>query len=155
MGTISAVGGGWLANRLAAKYGLYAQSWLVFGLKLVGLPLSFLFYLTDTPAVALAAYWLAVLLISSYLGPTFALIQGLAPLRMRALWAAITLLVINLVGLGLGPTLIGVISDLLRPTFGEESLRWAMLSFAAATPWALYHYWRAGVLLKRKQQAAA
>lgn len=155
MGTISAVGGGWLANRLATRYGLHAQSWMVFALKLVGLPLSFLFYFSDTPEIALPAYWLAVLLISSYLGPTFALIQGLAPLRMRALWAAITLLVINLVGLGLGPTLIGVVSDLLRPTYGEESLRYAMLTFAAATPWALYHYWRAGVLLKRKQQAAA
>jgi len=155
MGTISAVGGGWLANRLATHYGLHAQSWMVFALKLVGLPLSFLFYFSDTPEIALPAYWLAVLLISSYLGPTFALIQGLAPLRMRALWAAITLLVINLVGLGLGPTLIGVVSDLLRPAYGEESLRYAMLTFAAATPWALYHYWRAGVLLKRKQQAAA
>ena len=80
------------------------------------------------------------------LGP---LIQGLAPLRMRALWAAVTLLVINLVGLGLGPTAIGVISDLLRPAFGEDSLRYAMLTFAAATPWALWHYWRAGQLLKR------
>jgi MFS family permease len=155
MGTISAVGGGWLANRLAVRYGLYAQSWLVFALKCVGLPLSFLFYFSDTPEIAIPAYWLAVLLISSYLGPTFALIQGLAPLRMRALWAAITLLVINLVGLGLGPTLIGIVSDLLRPQFGEESLRWAMLTFAAATPWALYHYWRAGVLLKQKQQEAA
>lgn len=155
MGTISAVGGGWLANRLAARYGLHAQSWMVFALKCVGLPLSFLFYFSDTPEIAIPAYWIAVLLISSYLGPTFALIQGLAPLRMRALWAAITLLVINLVGLGLGPTLIGIISDLLRPQFGEESLRWAMLTFAAATPWALYHYWRAGVLLKRKQQATA
>ena len=46
---------------------------------------------------------------------TFALIQGLAPLRMRAMWAAVTLLVINLIGLGLGPTLIGLLSDLLRP----------------------------------------
>lgn len=155
MGTISAVGGGWLANRLAARYGLHTQSWMVFALKCVGLPLSFLFYFSDTPEIAIPAYWIAVLLISSYLGPTFALIQGLAPLRMRALWAAITLLVINLVGLGLGPTLIGIISDLLRPQFGEESLRWAMLTFAAATPWALYHYWRAGVLLKRKQQATA
>jgi len=149
MGTLSAVFGGILANRLAARYGLYAQSWMVFALKCVGLPLSFGFYASSDPWIAIPLYWGALLLISSYLGPTFALIQGLAPLRMRALWAAITLLVINLVGLGFGPTLIGVISDLLRPTFGEESLRWAMFTFSAATPWALYHYWRAGVLLKR------
>jgi predicted MFS family arabinose efflux permease len=148
-GTISAVGGGWLANKVAARWGLHAQAWLVLALKCVGLPLSFMFYFSSDPYVAIPLYWLSVLFVSSYLGPTFALIQGLAPLRMRALWAAVTLLVINLVGLGLGPTAIGVISDLLRPTFGEDSLRWAMLTFAAATPWALWHYWRAGQLLKR------
>jgi predicted MFS family arabinose efflux permease len=148
-GTISAVGGGWLANRVAARWGLYAQSWMVCAFKCVGLPLSFLFYLSSDPYVAVPLYWLSVLFISSYLGPTFALIQGLAPLRMRALWAAVTLLVINLVGLGIGPTVIGLISDALRPSFGEESLRYALLTFAAATPWALWHYWRAGVLLKR------
>ena len=148
-GTISAVCGGWLANKAAARYGLHAQAWLVLALKCVGLPLSFLFYFSTDPDVAVPLYWLSVLFVSSYLGPSFALIQGLAPLRMRALWAAVTLLVINLVGLGLGPTAIGLISDLLRPRFGEDSLRYAMLTFAAATPWALWHYWRAGVLLKR------
>jgi hypothetical protein len=80
------------------------------------------------------------------------LIQGLAPVRLRALWAAITLLVINLIGLGLGPTLVGVISDLLKPSLGAESLRWSMLLFAAVTPWAIFHYWRAGVLLKRRSR---
>ena len=149
-GTISAVGGGWAANWVAKRWGLYAQSWLVLAMKAVGLPLSFLFFSLSDPWLAVPVYWASVLLISSYLGPTFALIQGLAPLRMRALWAAITLLVINLIGLGLGPTLIGVLSDALRPTYGEGSLRYAMMTFAAATPWALYHYWRAGLLLKRR-----
>ncbi len=148
--TLSAVGGGWVANKCAKRWGLYSQSWLVLAMKTIGLPLSFLFYLSNDVWVAIPLYWLSLLFVSSYLGPTFALIQGLAPLRMRALWAAITLLVINLIGLGLGPTLIGVISDLLRPTYGEESLRYAMFAFAAATPWALYHYWAAGKALKRQ-----
>ncbi|URW76531.1 MFS transporter [Sphingomonas donggukensis] len=155
-GTLSAVVGGILANRAAKRWGIHAQSWLVFGLKCVGLPLSFLFYASSDPWVAVPLYWASLLLISTYLGPTFALIQGQAPLRMRALWAAITLLVINLVGLGLGPTLIGVISDMLKPSLGDaQALRWAMLSFALATPWALWHYWRAGVLLKRQEAAKA
>jgi predicted MFS family arabinose efflux permease len=154
MGTTSALMGGWLANIAAKRYGLHAQAWLVLVMKSVGLPLSFLFYLAGDATSALIAYFASLLLTNSYLGPTFALIQGLAPLRMRALWAAVTLLVINLIGLGLGPTMIGVISDLLRPTYGEESLRYAMLSLAAVTPWALFHYWRAGVLLRRREHAA-
>jgi hypothetical protein len=148
-GTISAVGGGWLANRVAKRWGLYAQSWLVFGLKAVGLPLTLAFVLAEDASIAIPLYLVSLLLTNTYLGPTFALIQGLAPLRARALWAAITLLVINLVGLGLGPTMIGVLSDLYRPAMGEESLRWAMFTLGAVTPWALFHYWRAGVLLKR------
>ncbi|MCW4461278.1 MFS transporter [Sphingomonas sp. BT-65] len=149
-GTLSAVLGGWLANKAAERWGLHSQAWLVLAMKSVGLPLSFLFYASSDPWIAVPIYWASLLLVNSYLGPTFALIQGLAPLRMRALWAAVTLLVINLIGLGLGPTLIGVISDALKPSLGDaESLRWAMLTFAAATPWALFHYWRAGVWLKR------
>ncbi|MDR6851546.1 MFS family permease [Sphingomonas sp. BE123] len=154
-GTLSAVLGGWLANKAAERWGLYSQAWLVLVMKGVGLPLSFLFFASTDPWVAIPVYWVSLLLVNSYLGPSFALIQGLAPLRMRALWAAVTLLVINLIGLGLGPTLIGVISDALKPAYGDaEALRLAMLTFAAATPWALLHYWRAGVWLKRGVAAA-
>jgi hypothetical protein len=143
-----------LGSYAAKRYGLHAQAWLVLAMKSVGLPLSFLFYLAGDATSALVAYFASLLLTNSYLGPTFALIQGLAPLRMRALWAAVTLLVINLIGLGLGPTMIGVISDLLKPTYSEESLRYAMLSLVAVTPWALFHYWRAGVLLRRREHGA-
>ncbi|TKD53338.1 MFS transporter [Sphingomonas baiyangensis] len=148
-GVISAVGGGRIADRLARGRGLYAQSLMVAVFKLVALPFMLGFYLIDQPMLAIGSYWLSVLFANSYLGPTFALIQGLAPLRMRALWAAITLLVINLIGLGAGPTLVGVLSDALRPQFGADSLRWALCVFAAITPWAIFHYWRAGVLLRR------
>jgi len=151
--TVSGVVGGILADRLAKKRGLHWQSWMVGVLKTIALPFTLIFYFVHDANVAIGAYFLALLFASSYLGPTFALLQGLAPMRLRALWAAITLLVINLVGLGLGPTLVGKISDMLRPAYGEESLRWAMFFFAAVTPWAIFHYWRAGVILKRRGQA--
>jgi MFS family permease len=151
-GMLSAVFGGRLADRLARGRGLWVQSSMVAVLKTLALPFTFAFLLIDEPALSIAAYFTYVLLANSYLGPTFALIQGLAPTRQRALWAAITLLVINLVGLGLGPTLVGTTSHLLKPMFGEDSLRWAMFIFAAVTPWAVFHYWRAGVLLRRAQQ---
>lgn len=120
-------------------------------LKGIALPFLLAFYLLDDPVLAIGMYFVSLIFANSYLGPSFALIQGLAPLQLRALWAAITLLVINLVGLGLGPTLVGVLSSLLKPSLGDESLRWSLIIFTAATPWALFHYWRAGVLLKRAQ----
>jgi hypothetical protein len=69
------------------------------------------------------------------------------------MWSAIALLVNNLIGLGLGPALVGGVSTLLKPAYGAESLRYAMFIFAAITPWAIFHYWRAGVMLKRARAA--
>lgn len=148
-GIIGTVGGGRLADWCAKRWGLHTQSWMVAILKTIGLPFVFGLYLFGDVYWALGAYFVALLFQSCYLGPTFALLQGLAPLRMRAVWAAITLLVINLIGLGLGPTAIGMLSDAFEPRFGEESLRYALLCGACLTPWAIFHYWRAGLLLKR------
>lgn len=152
LGSVSGIGGGRVADWAAKRWGIHAQSWMVALLKCAALPFSVLFFVTDVPAMAIGAYALHMLFSNSYLGPTFAMLQGLAPLRMRAMWAAITLLVINLIGLGLGPTLIGVLSDALVPYVGKtESLRWALVGVTAASPWAIYHYWRGGVILKRRQ----
>lgn len=155
MGLISGIGGGKLADWVGKRRGVSAQPWLVSILQLFALPFALAFCLAPTPRFAMGAYVFHLLFASSYLGPSFALIQGLAPVRMRATWAAVTLLVINLIGLGLGPTLVGVLSDLLRPSLGSQSLRYAMLIMAATAPWPIYHYWRAGVLLKRQERATA
>jgi MFS family permease len=61
-----------------------------------------------------------------YLGPSLAVAHSLVPASMRALTSAIFFLMINLIGLGFGPLVVGVISDLLKPSLGNESLRWAM-----------------------------
>lgn len=148
IGTVSGVVGGKLADAWARQRGLHVQSWLVALLKTIALPFLVMMYLSPDVRIAIPLYAIAVLFQNSYLGPTFALLQGLAPLRLRAMWAAITLLVINLIGLGLGPTAIGALSDALKPIAGEESLRYASLTTALLTPWAIWHYWRAGVLLK-------
>ncbi len=154
-GAISALAGGKIADVLAKRHGLHVQSWVVLVMKGLSLPFALAFYLIDVPVIAIGSYFIYLIFANSYLGPSFALIQHLAPLKTRAMWAAITLLVINLVGLGLGPTMVGWLSDLLKPTFGEESLRYALVIIVMMTPWALYHYWRAGVLLKRAEDQAA
>ena len=140
VGTISGVGGGRLADRLARQHGIHSQSWMVGALKVVAFPLTLGVYLAPNVTVAVVCIGFSYLFASSYLGPTFALIQGLAPVKLRSMWAAITLLVINLIGLGIGPTVIGVLSDLYRPSMGAESLRYALLTTAAVTPWAIWHY---------------
>jgi MFS family permease len=153
-GGTSGVVGGRLADLVGRRHGPKSQAWLVAGLKLAAFPFAIAVYLTTDVVWALGFYAVAILLQNSYIGPTFALIQGQAPLRMRALWAAITLLVINLIGLGAGPTAIGMLSDYYRPMAGDHSLRYALLTMCAVTPWAIFHYWRAGVHLSRQKAAA-
>ncbi|WP_294193415.1 MFS transporter [uncultured Sphingomonas sp.] len=149
IGSTSALLGGVAADRAAKRHGLHAQSWVVAVFKLIAFPFAVGFYFVDDPRIALASYFIAALFAGAYLGPSFALIQHLAPIKLRSVWAALTLLVINLVGLGLGPFLVGRLSDAMQPTYGAQSLRWAMLCVALLTPVAIYAYWRAGSLMKQ------
>jgi MFS family permease len=76
-------------------------------------------------------------------GPLFATIQTLVPERMRATSIALIYLFSNLIGLGLGPLTAGALSDALRPFFGDESLRYALLVLCPGFLWAAWHLWRA------------
>ena len=80
-----------------------------------------------------------------YLATTFAQIQGLVGLRMRAVASALLLFILNSVGLGLGPLSAGVLSDLLEGPFGAESMRYSLLFIALLVgPWSAWHYFAAG-----------
>ncbi|GAB4005149.1 MFS transporter [Spirosoma migulaei] len=63
---------------------------------------------------------------SMYLGPSVAVAHSLVPASMRSLTSAILFFVLNFIGLGFGPLVVGMISDQLTPSLGIESLRWAM-----------------------------
>src|ERR1044072_5001593 len=63
---------------------------------------------------------------SVYFGPCISVAHSLVPASMRALTSAVYFLIINLVGLGFGPMIVGMISDALKPSLGNESLRWAL-----------------------------
>ena len=63
-----------------------------------------------------------------YLAPALAISHTLAPPAMRALTSAVLLFVFNMVGLGLGPLTVGLLSDFYVAYFGDDSLRYAMLT---------------------------
>jgi predicted MFS family arabinose efflux permease len=77
-------------------------------------------------SLSLVCLGVVAFLHSMYLGPAIAISHSLVPAPMRALTSAILFLVINLIGLGFGPLIVGLISDLLKPSQGIESLRWAL-----------------------------
>jgi MFS family permease len=69
---------------------------------------------------------------ASWSGPTLAMVMAIAKARMRALASAITTGAYTLVGMALGPTLVGWISDSLAPSYGEDSIRYGLLVVALA-----------------------
>ena len=81
--------------------------------------------------------------------------QGLAKLRMRALASAIVLFIANLIGLGLGPLVVGVINDQLHPTFGDEAVRYSLLLVGLCNIWAAFHSWRASKTIRQDLEFAA
>ena len=75
--------------------------------------------------------------------PIYSAIQSLVEERMRAVALAFIFLFSHLVGAGLGPMTVGLISDLLAPGFGQESLRYALLIFSPGFLWCAFHAWKA------------
>jgi MFS family permease len=58
--------------------------------------------------------------------PMIAVVTGLAPAELRSTAVAITMVAINVIGLGGGPLLVGFLSDMLHPVYGDRSLGIAM-----------------------------
>jgi predicted MFS family arabinose efflux permease len=120
----------------------------------IGIPFAFAFYLWPDTFTALAMSVPGVLVGGVYLGPTFAMTQTLVRPQMRALASAILLFIINIIGLGLGPLLVGRLSDSLRPSYGNDSLRYALLIVVVvAASWATIQYLLASRTLERDLQA--
>ena len=63
-----------------------------------------------------------------WLGPVITAVQHLVPRHMRATASASFLLINNLIGLGVGPFLIGGLSDALKHSYGAEALRYAAVA---------------------------
>ena len=85
------------------------------------------------------------------IGPTIAMVQTLSPVHMRAVSSAIKMLCLNLIGMGLGPLLVGLLSDLLTPQHGEDALRVALAFFTLVGLWGTVHFWLCARALAKQQ----
>lgn len=146
------LGGEWAARYAArnerAQLNACAAAFGVFAL------LNACAYLAPSRLEAFAALALASLGGNVAQGPILATMQTLVSSRMRALSIALVYLFSNLIGMGLGPLATGALSDLLRPRFGEESLRYALLILCPGYLWAAWHLWRAGCTVAQDLKAA-
>jgi len=153
-GAVGVFCGGLLADRLAPR----DQRWYAWLPALAGficLPFMTAVYLVANPYTALLMGVVPGILFNVYLGNTIATTHSLVGLRMRALSSAILFLVINTIGLGLGPWSIGLLSDYLEPQLGAESLRYAMLYLLPAVMfWSACHFYLASRTLRQDLAAA-
>ncbi|MGK0257607.1 MAG: MFS family permease [Candidatus Azotimanducaceae bacterium] len=116
---------------------------------LLALPFQLAVYFLDDYRVAMLVYAVPVLLNACYLGPMLAMTHGLVSLRMRAVSSSVLFLVLNFIGLGLGPLFTGILSDVFSASMGAgEGLRWALAIVTLANLWAAAHYIRAAKYLK-------
>jgi MFS family permease len=132
--------GGYLGDRLAVRDPRW-YLWLPGYATLVGIPFAALVYLWPDRYAALGFAVPASIVGGMWLGPTFAITQGLVGANMRALASAILLFIINLVGLGIGPMVVGILSDAFRPAFAAEGVRYALLIVVSVgAAWSSVHY---------------
>lgn len=98
--------------------------------SLLLIPAQFVVLTAGSIQMALGFVVLSTFLSSLWYGPTFATVQGVVPSAIRPSATAILFFVSNLIGLGLGPTLVGMASQFLDHTAGygpTEGLRWALI----------------------------
>ncbi|MEE4175757.1 MAG: MFS transporter [Xanthomonadales bacterium] len=155
---ISAIGimggtylGGYLSDSLARKRSDARYYMWVPGIStIIAVPIALGIYLLPSLPLILALMIPAQLLGYMYLGPSFTMTQGLAGIRERALSGALLLLIMNLIGLGLGPTLTGWLSDVYRGSLAAggmdgtlataQGLRYALCTMTLVNLWSAFHY---------------
>lgn len=127
---ISASLGALLAGVLADRLSRRDVRWLAWipALSVLGsLPFLVGMCLWPTPGGAILLAIPSGLLGGGWAPASYAAVQRLAPPAMRALAASLTILFITLLGMGLGPQVIGILNDLLAPQLGTDAVRWSMV----------------------------
>jgi MFS family permease len=133
--------GGVVADRLSARF--QDRRWYLWvpGIAtLLCVPFQFLAYLSPDRAVVLPSFVGLMLMAAVFFGPSFAMTQALATLRMRSVATSLLLFIQTLIGNGLGPSMTGLISDYLAPSSGQNSLRYALVAIGIVNAWAALHY---------------
>jgi MFS family permease len=144
-GMLGTFGGGYLSDKLANRHG--ESRWHIW-VPLISTVAAIPFYwfslmLADTGVAAALTWFVPSVVAGMYLGPCLSMTHSLVGLRMRAQASAILFFVLNLIGLGIGPMATGILSDYLRPEFGNQSIRYALVTMVLVNIWCATHYYLA------------
>jgi len=150
-GVIGALAIAKLFDRLAVRgyqYGL----WMLALIPFISMPFFIMGLLADDLTTAMLLFIIPGIAANCFMGPVLAMVQTLSAVNMRAVSAAVVMLFINLIGLGLGPLLVGVLSDLLTPSHGEDALGMALAYFSLIGFLGAFHLWKCGRALAKQKK---
>ena len=118
---------------------------------IAALPFSLAVLNAPTLPAAFALLLAPGLLSAMWLGPAYASVQGMVRPESRATATAILLFIANLIGLGLGPLAVGLVSDLLSADAGfskAEAIKWSLMGFAFLALPCAWSFWSAGQTMR-------
>jgi predicted MFS family arabinose efflux permease len=130
--------GGHITDRL----GLRDPRWIVWVpaiSSVIAAPFAWGFVMSDDFLIAIPCLAVAGLLNAIYLGPLYAAGQALAKPRIRALASALITLANTVLGLAIGPVLVGALNDLGSARFGDGAIRYSIAFMLLAHWWAAVH----------------
>jgi len=159
--TIGIIGGLgiWYSGRIADRLGAANPQWrigVVICSIVVAKPFAIGFLLIDSRIAALACFVMAAIFAGAFWAPTFAFLHSRVPSEMRPMATALFLFVFNMLGVGIGPTLVGFASDTVFAGFGSRSIGAALATIQLIGLWGAWHYWRAmGTIMPRVDDQAA
>lgn len=115
--------GGWYADKLKNK-GISNGRIRVGLIAAIATLCSFFIPLISTPQIALALFFVPAFFLASPMGACTTAIQELMPNQARALSSAIFLFLLNMIGLGLGPSLVAIFNDYVF--HDEKAIRFSL-----------------------------
>ncbi len=145
------IAGHFVGGYVATHYGAHKEQLQFRGIALlsvVSVIFYLLLYLTANKSVALFAMTVIAFASTAGVGCIFAGLQSLVAEKMRSISVALIFLFCNLIGFGLGPFMLGMVSDLLSTSFQQDSLRYALILFSPGGLVVAYYFWRASQFIE-------
>jgi predicted MFS family arabinose efflux permease len=138
---IGALSGGFMSNRLPPDRPVIGLK-LMFWTQLLSAPLSLMPFLVAGRGWSTSALLLSTIVGAFSVGTIYGTLQSLIDFRIRATALAFFGVGVAIVGMGIGPVLVGAMSDVFRELFKTDSLRWSLVIVTLLNFQCVFHVWR-------------
>lgn len=139
-GALGTLGGGMVVDRLSRRDVRWSMR-LPAIINFLAVPLGVGYLLADRTGWSIAFFFPFYVLMNVFVPALHTLNQNLARLRMRATAAAVSLFILNIVGAGAGPFIVGALNDLFAVRFGDAAIRYSLAAVTVATLVSSLLFW--------------